>query len=341
MPSRAVTIHNDIANAAYYNVTDSQFNGIGRLFLNGGGICTAFAISSQQVLTAAHCLPGGNPGLSGSVLNGVQFSLFSSTVYAPTSVFINPNWDYNSFDNGYDIAVLYFENPLPNVNTYPIYSYAPGESEYGQVFELFGFGACGTPQTGSAPCANPGLHRGANRFDRIYSNGNILEFSFDSYNPATTPVGPADCPINDALCYITEVETLSKSLVPEIGTRQGFLAPGDSGGPSLIFADGRYWSVGLHSYVSCISLGTRCDAPPDFDNSLNPNSTWGEIAGNTRLGAFTDFVNASVPEPSTYLLSGLGLFLLLRRARMLNSPKSPRDGESSQAHLETQSATRP
>jgi hypothetical protein len=345
LPSLAVTIYSDLSNAAYYNVSDPQFNGIGRLFVNGGGICTAFAISSNQVLTAAHCLPGGNPGLAGSVLDGVQFSLFSQAIYAPTSVFINPNWNYTAFEDGHDIAVLYFENGLPNVNNYPIYSYAPGEDEYGDTFELFGFGQCGTPQTGAAPCSTPGLHRGANRYDNIYSNGNILEFGFDRYTTDTVTVGPAECRINDALCYVTEIETLSKEFVSEIGTRQGFLAPGDSGGPSLIFADGRYWSVGLHSYISCISLGTRCDMPPDFDNSLGPNSTWGEIAGDTRLGSFTDFVEASVPEPSTFLLSGAALLLLFRRTRMLHSSessaRSTSDGESSQAHLETQSSTRP
>lgn len=344
-PAFAVTIHNDLSNAAYYNVLDSQFNGIGRLFVDGGGICSAFAINSTQVLTAAHCLPGGNPNLSGSVLDGVQFSLFSSAIYAPTSVFINPNWNYGLFDEGYDIAVLYFENGLPSVNSYPLYNYPSGQDEYGQVFELFGFGSCGTPQTGYAPCTTPGLHRGANRYDRIYSNGNILEFSFDSYNPTTTTVGAADCPINDALCYITEVETLSKSLVPEIGTRQGFLAPGDSGGPSLIFADGQYWSVGLHSYISCISLSSGCDSPPDFDGSLNPNSTWGEIAGDTRLNSHVDFINASVPEPSTLLLTGVSLLLLFRRTRMLNSskplPHRNLHGESPQAHLKAQIPTRP
>ncbi len=349
LPSLAVTIHNDLANGAYYNVTDTQFNGIGRLFVNGGGICTAFAINSNQVLTAAHCLPGGNPGLAGSVLDGVQFSLFSNAIYTPTSVFINPNWNYNAFDDGHDIAVLYFEGGLPNVNHYPIYSYAPGEDEYGDVFELFGYGQCGTPQTGAAPCSSVGLRRGANRYDNIYSNGNILEFGFDSYiEEGKVTVGAAQCRVNDALCYITEIATPSKSTVAEIGTRQGFLAPGDSGGPSLIFADGRYWSVGLHSYISCISLGSRCDMPPDFDNSLNPNSTWGEIAGDTRLGSFTDFVEASVPEPSTFLLSGAALLLVLRRTRMLHSSKSPavssfhrENGESPQAHLETQIPTRP
>jgi hypothetical protein len=133
--------------------------------------------------------------------------------------------------------------------------------------------------------------------------------------------------------------------VPEIGTRQGFLAPGDSGGPSLIFADGQYWSIGLHSYISCISLSSGCISPPDFDGSLNPNSTWGEIAGDTRLNAHVDFINVSVPEPSTWLLTGASLLLLFRRTRMLHSSKSSSHselhGESPQAHFEAEISTRP
>jgi hypothetical protein len=333
VPLEAVVIHNDLANSAYYNVADSQFNGIGRLYLSGSSVCSAFAISPTQVLTAAHCLPGGNPSLSGFVLDGIQFSLFSSDIYAPTSVFISPNWVYGAFDEGYDIAVLYFEGGLPNVNTYPIYTYGAGEDELGDSFELFGYGRCGTPQTGSSACATSGLHRAANRYDRIYSNGNILEYSFDSYDPTTVPVGAANCPIHDALCYITEVETVSKSLVPEIGTKQGMVAPGDSGGPSLIFADGQYWSVGLHSYVSCIALGSNCDSPPDFDGSASPNSTWGEIGGDTRLASHVAFVSESVPEPSTWIVAGLGLLTILRRRRMLHSSKS--DGEGATTHFQT------
>jgi hypothetical protein len=246
---------------------------------------------------------------------------------APTSIVLHPNWDYNDFGNGYDLAVLNFASGLPGINFYPIYTYPFGESELSDSFELFGYGRCGTPQfgiSGGGTCAVDGLHRAANRVDSLRTNGRILEYSFDSYSTNLVPVGNAVCRENDALCFAEGLETTSKELVPEIGTRQGVAVPGDSGGPSLILVAGQYFSIGLHSYLSCISSGTNCLQPPDFDGSARPNGSWGEIAGDTRLTVFGQFIAdvAEVPEPSTWLLAGLGIFAMLRRGRMLHSSKA-------------------
>ncbi len=324
LPAHAVIIHDQSTHSSYYNVSGPEFNGIGRVVLSNSNVCTAFAINAFQVLTAAHCLPGGNPNLASLSLSGIQFSLFSSDIYTPTSVVIHPNWDYNDFSNGFDVAVLNFANGLPAVNFYPIYTYAAGDNELGDSFELFGYGRCGTPQVGNFGCATQGLRRAANRVDNITPNERIFEFSFDSYSGNTVQVGSVTCREHDALCQADGIETPSKEFVPEIGTRQGIVAPGDSGGPSLIQVAGQYFSIGMHSYLSCISANNACISPPDFDGSASPNGSWGEIAGNTRLSSYTDFIQgvAEVPEPSSALLVGTAIFLAVRRWRVLNSSKT-------------------
>ncbi len=331
--AQAIIIHDEAANSSYYNVNASQaaFNGIGRVVVSGANVCSAFAINSFQVLTAAHCLPGVNPSFNGLALDGIRFSLFDSSVYAPTSVFVAPGFEFTNFQNGHDLAVLYYANGLPGVNTYPIFQYSNGEDELGDSFELFGYGRCGTPQGGwnvnGGACASPGLHRAANRYDHISANERLLQFSFDSYNPATQTVAGADCRVNDALCYFTGNENPTKQGVPEIASRQGLFAPGDSGGPSLIFREGQYYSVGLHSYVSCLSFQGLCLTPPDTDSSAGPNGTWGEFNTDTRLSYYSAFVAEAVPEPSTFALAAFAAAFLFwhssRRRAMLDSSTSP------------------
>jgi hypothetical protein len=347
-PLSAIIIQDEVAHASYYNVSSSEFNGIGRLYLSGAGRCSAFAINAFQVLTAAHCIPSANPDLLGLSLNGVQFPLFDSTIHSPTAVFISPGWIPGDYANGNDLAVLYFENGLPGVNTYPLLPYNFAGDELGLTFELFGYGRCGSPTAGyegaNGTCATPGLHRAANRYDSLTPNENVLLYSFDSYNPALSNLGSAPCPINDALCILNQTVYPSKADDPAIGTRQGITAPGDSGGPSLIFFDGRYYAAGLHSYIACLATIAGCLSPPDWDGSTGPNGTFGEIGADTRLSFHSDFIAGAVPEPSTFFLAAGALLAVLRRRYMLRSIKSGHPqpdpspyGENASAHCKTQS----
>ncbi|MDX2269577.1 MAG: trypsin-like serine protease [Bryobacter sp.] len=348
-PAQAIIIQDETAYASYYNVTSSEFNGIARLMLSGNSSCTAFAINAFQVLTAAHCIPTANTSLAALTLDGVQFSLYSEEVFVPSAVFISPDWVENDFGGGNDIAVLYFANGLPEVNHYPLLPSALAGTELGSNFELFGYGRCGTPTGGFGgalgACDTPGLHRAANRYDSIAPNDKVLEYSFDSYSPNTILVGSANCRENDALCILNQSEFSSKADEPTIGTRQGIATPGDSGGPSLILYEGRYYSVGIHSFIACLSLGggDPCLSPPDWDASFGPNGTFGEFAGDTRIGSQTDFISASVPEPSSFVLAGAALFLIWRK-RLVQRKSSvlrsrgldgAHDGESAQTHWQT------
>ncbi|MGD0014077.1 MAG: PEP-CTERM sorting domain-containing protein [Bryobacteraceae bacterium] len=60
--------------------------------------------------------------------------------------------------------------------------------------------------------------------------------------------------------------------------------------------------------MSCALLGG------DIDNDLS--GTFGELAGDTRIGEYADWIDAQlVPEPGSNFLAGLGLLALAALAR--------------------------
>jgi hypothetical protein len=84
------------------------------------------------------------------------------------------------------------------------------------------------------------------------------------------------------------------------------LATGDSGGPSFIGTQ----LAGIHSFI--FSPG----AP--YDLSQATNSSFGEIAGDTRLANYAEWIDSvvgPVPEPHTWALVRAGLLALLVFAR--------------------------
>lgn len=322
VPGAAVTIKDPTSagGSAYYNIPDSAsnaFNGIG--LINGAGACTGFAISSTTVLTAAHCIGG---------LNQVTFWLpdtsvagFSPFIFTPDSVLANPLFNSANLSNGYDIATLKFNTPLPNtVNVYPVYQSPIASPTF---FELFGRGRCGDGATGAVaqgnvfdPCASGiDLHRAANRYDELLNN-RVLLFDFvDDYNAKTATAGGVNCATTSALCFVNHFDYGNKDSGPNaLNGKQGISIYGDSGGPSLINVGGSYFSVGLHSFIGCTDF--PCVNPPDAHvaGDGNPDGSFGEYAGDTALYAFTNFIatGENVPEPAVWMTVAAGLVLVAR-----------------------------
>ena len=94
------------------------------------------------------------------------------------------------------------------------------------------------------------------------------------------------------------------------------LANGDSGGPSFIQVAGTWELVGIHSFIG--SPGP----PLDIDDKPDPNSSFGELSGDTRLAFYAQWIDSvtGVPEPGSWALivAGLiGIGAATRRSRRI------------------------
>lgn len=302
--------------------------------------CTGTLINSNKgtarhILTAAHCLfdfnnkriqpqdfivnfPEPNNGIA-AVNYGVQ------------STSLHPNFNLNTLVN--DIALLTLGVDLKGVTTaYNINRPAliPDERANmgsGLVGNKVGFGtggdgtngATGNPAgvpVGGSLDARAGTKRDGDNLVELFgpvaaANGvndglgnlltapsNTLIYDFDDHVAGGN--GPLDPAANAALGAALAGQFTGPSAA--VGLQEVDTAPGDSGGPMFMFHNPtNQWLV-----VGVTSFGTDAGAnpPPPF------GSRFGDIAVDTRVQAFTGYVDRSIPEPASVILFAMGAALL-------------------------------
>lgn len=280
-----------------YTTTDSPANhvaasggfldGVGDFIINGSSRCSSALLGDGlHVLTAAHCLTD----LSGNnTFNNGTISFFGDNgtyAHSVDEVFINAGWN-GQFGNGNDIAVVRLDNVVDSeITRYDIYR---DTDEVGQVGDKAGFGRSGTGLTGST--LSSGTKRTVqNRYDLAGMSlfggisSDILLYDFDNGNAA-----------NDAIGALAGFLPPSPFVVDPIGVgiTEGISAPGDSGGPTFIGnMIAGVTSFGLNYFFADGSS-------PDIDGGPGQqvNSTFGEIAGDTRVSSFAGFIDGFVSTP--------------------------------------------
>ncbi|HEY9747216.1 MAG TPA: trypsin-like serine protease [Allocoleopsis sp.] len=310
-------------NAALNNrqVQPGQFSGVvalqtydpsAQLF---NPFCTgSLLLGGQHILTAAHCLTKKDTSIvSPTLLNQplfATFNLLNGLAQVPIQdLFILPDWT-GRLGEGNDLAVLSLLAPAPATATqYDIYR---NNDELGQTFTKVGYGRSGIGSIGATVRTSEQLlgFYGQNQFEAteadrqsllsfpgISAAGSQLLYDFDNGNPSQNLIG-----------------TLG------LGRNEVNTARGDSGGPAFIGDR----IAGVTSY-GVGDPGLR--QPTDIDEEIN--STFGELAGDTRVSTYAGFVDAvlagnvapvdrnqatSVPEPSAVLGSiVLGAWWLKQR----------------------------
>jgi hypothetical protein len=273
------------------------YSGVAGLLINGpqgASICTGSLVNGFQLLTAAHCLADGTGSLTATSAQAVFFTDTGTYVGASTSFEIHPDYTGSVFDD-HDIAIVNLSAEAPgNIERYGLYY----DDAVGDVFEVVGFGARGQGDTGITIPAQTRI-RGYNEFDAIgaallpflgiLTADNVYMFDFDNGNPA-----------NDAFGYWLGPTFFGLGL----GMFETNTAPGDSGGPS--FVEGRIAAVTSFGLTFTVTLTDGTVFNSDVLEGLN--SSFGEFSGNTSVRANQDWLaSVLVPEPSTYLLMGVGL----------------------------------
>jgi hypothetical protein len=259
-------------------VPGTGFDGVVRLGFAGGSCSGSLLFTGRHVLTAAHCMDLDRNGQVDPGTRTVTFDMpagrsFSLSVPA-ADITLAPGWNGN-FQAGNDLALLRLPSIAPfGAERFNIFR---GSNELYQVFTLAGYGMTGTGNTGATLAA--GTKRvGQNRFD---ADAELLSHFPLLLNP-TPPAGRAlafdfdnGSVFNDAFGVVFFQPNLG------LGAAEADTAPGDSGGPS--FLGGQV--AGVHSF------GVGFPSLPDVLPGVN--SSFGEMAVDTRVSAFAGWIDAT------------------------------------------------
>lgn len=304
-----------------YTTTDAPANhvvpgggfldGVGDFIINNSNRCSSALLGDGlHVLTAAHCVTD-EFGADDFNFGTVRFFGDNGTyTHGVDEVFVQAGWN-GDFTAGNDIAVLRLNSVVESeITRYDIYR---DTDEVGQVGDKAGFGRSGTGATGST--LGSGTKRTVqNRWDSaglspFSISSDVLMYDFDNGNPA-----------NDAIGALAGFLPPSPFVVDPIGVgvNEGISAPGDSGGPT--FLNNMIAGVTSFGFTYNFTNGTS----PDIDGGpgQSPNSTFGEIAGDTRVSTYAGFIDGflggqsqGVPGPLSglLLLTGLVGFARIRQ----------------------------
>lgn len=304
----AGVIRHDVDDSVYRALSyNQQFDSVGAILFDtpsGGFICSGTVIASNWVLTAGHCVDDAiNMTFYLPQYDDGRTTLLGHTAHTASSWVWHENWTGNNLWDGWDIGLMYFDNPF-DVEPAKLYT---GNNETGAVTTHVGYGATGNGLTGVT--AGAGQRRaGQNLVDGLYSDAGtgqqILLSDFD--HPDETAINPdVGMTHNELVNYAYGlwgfgITSQSGALDLEYG-----IAGGDSGGAAFIQENGEWLLAGVHSFGSGLYR--------------SPTSRYGEIFGSVRVSDMYDWIQSytatAVPTPATLALFGFGLTLLWVRRR--------------------------
>jgi hypothetical protein len=252
------------------------FDGVVRVSVGGFFGTGVLLYDGRAVLTAAHLFGHGTTAATLTLE-----TLAGSTKLTGSSVLVHPSYDATQGNN--DLALVWLSSPAPvAAERYTLYRSA---DELGQTMTLVGYGATGTGATGDVDpaLASPLRLKANNQFeaDAVQLKTVLGQGIGWSSTPGTQLIADFDngSKAHDALGLLLDVQGLG------LGSTEGLIAPGDSGGPAFIKGQ----VAGIASYTASLTYGTTL---PDVDTQNN--SSYGEIAAWQRVSNYQQWVDQSL-----------------------------------------------
>ena len=270
-----VTTVDYYTESRYRTYPGEGYDGVVRVSFGGYYGTGTVLFDGRAILTAAHLFEGrtGSVSVTFETRNGMQ-------ILSASKFLQHPGYDV---EGNNDLAIVWLSSSAPAAaDRYNLYR---GSNEIGQTFTFAGYGKTGTGSTGitGGDTSSPIRLKAGNQFDADAATLKSYLGSAMTWMPLTGTQLIADfdngSAANDALGRLTNSNGLG------LGLDEGFIAPGDSGGPA--FLNGQI--AGVASYTASLSRGS---VNPDIDSSNN--SSFGEIAAWQRVSVYQQWIDQSL-----------------------------------------------
>lgn len=274
------------------------------------------------VLTAAHCADD----FVGSMT--VQFGWAGGSAALTRTVgtadaTVHPLWQgfNNAVDRGVDLAVLRLNAPVTTIAGYSLSS----TNDVGKDHLMAGYGATQLGSANSEPGWADGSfgHYAFNTFDVTSRDFNksvdqvdpTWGFSEAYFAPGVTYMVDFDHPngnaTNNTLQRVANATGASWASTAGLGSLEGIIAGGDSGGPDLVWNGSAWVLSAVHSWgwngsSVCGDIGV---GPNNCDVAAANGSSYGDLSGSTAVFTAASWIQSvtAVPEPQTWTLLLAGL----------------------------------
>lgn len=272
-----VTTTTAYSDARYRVSSGEGFDGVVRVSFNGHYGTGALLYGGKAILTAAHLFQDATSSSQATVT--LQTGAGNTSLTAG-NLLIHPLYDATEANN--DLALLWLTTSAPMAaDRYALYR---DSDEISEILTLVGYG---TPGTGSAGTGNNtsqlAKYKAWNQFDMAADALKTMLGDGMGWTPAEDAILVAD--FDDGSLAHDALGSLAGIVDAGLGSDEGLIAPGDSGGPA--FLDGKL--AGVASYTAALSSGST---QPDIDTTSN--SSFGEVGFWHRISQYQQWVDQSL-----------------------------------------------